>query len=61
MGQPVRILDLATDLIKLSGLKPGRDIESFFWGAKIAGAPNVQRFSSPLIEMSSRLRFWNSC
>jgi len=27
MGQPVRILDLATDLIKLSGLEPGRDIE----------------------------------
>jgi FlaA1/EpsC-like NDP-sugar epimerase len=27
MGEPVRILDLATDLIKLSGLEPGRDIK----------------------------------
>jgi FlaA1/EpsC-like NDP-sugar epimerase len=27
MGQPVRIMDLATDLIRLSGLEPGRDIE----------------------------------
>jgi FlaA1/EpsC-like NDP-sugar epimerase len=27
MGQPVRILDLATDLIKLSGLEPERDIK----------------------------------
>lgn len=27
MGEPVRILDLAAGLIKLSGLEPGRDIE----------------------------------
>ncbi|HSR29273.1 MAG TPA: nucleoside-diphosphate sugar epimerase/dehydratase, partial [Anaerolineae bacterium] len=27
MGKPVRILDLATDLIKLSGLQPERDIQ----------------------------------
>ena len=27
MGEPVRILDLATSLIRLAGLRPGRDIE----------------------------------
>lgn len=27
MGEPVRIMDLATDLIRLSGLEPGHDIE----------------------------------
>jgi FlaA1/EpsC-like NDP-sugar epimerase len=27
MGEPVRIFDLATDLIRLSGLEPGQDIE----------------------------------
>ncbi len=34
MGQPLRILDLATDLLKLSGLKPGRDIEIVFTGIR---------------------------
>jgi FlaA1/EpsC-like NDP-sugar epimerase len=34
MGQQVRILDLAEDLIRLSGLEPGRDIEIVFTGAK---------------------------
>ena len=32
MGQPVRILALAEDLIRLSGLEPGRDIEIVFSG-----------------------------
>lgn len=30
MGQQIRILDLAEDLIRLSGLEPGRDIEIVF-------------------------------
>jgi FlaA1/EpsC-like NDP-sugar epimerase len=34
MGQQVRILDLAEDLIRLSGLEPGRDIEIVFTGAR---------------------------
>jgi FlaA1/EpsC-like NDP-sugar epimerase len=34
MGQPVRILDLAEDLIRLSGLEPGKDIEIVFSGIR---------------------------
>jgi FlaA1/EpsC-like NDP-sugar epimerase len=34
MGQPVRILDLAIDLIKLSGLEPGRDIKIVYTAAR---------------------------
>jgi FlaA1/EpsC-like NDP-sugar epimerase len=34
MGKPVRILDLAEDLIKLSGLEPNKDIEFAFTGIR---------------------------
>jgi FlaA1/EpsC-like NDP-sugar epimerase len=34
MGQQVRILDLAEDLIRLSGLEPGKDIEIGFTGIR---------------------------
>lgn len=34
MGQPVRILDLAHDLIRLSGLEPEKDIEVRFTGVR---------------------------
>lgn len=34
MGKPVRILNLAEDLIRLSGLEPGEDIEIVFTGMK---------------------------
>jgi len=34
MGQPVRILDLAHDLIRLSGLEPDKDIEVRFTGVR---------------------------
>lgn len=34
MGEQVRILDLATDLIQLSGLEPGKDIEIVFTGIR---------------------------
>ncbi len=34
MGQQVRILDLAEDLIRLSGLEPGRDVEIVFTGIR---------------------------
>ncbi|MGI6740639.1 MAG: polysaccharide biosynthesis protein [Brevefilum sp.] len=34
MGQPVKILDLAEDLIRLSGLEPGKDIKIVFTGIR---------------------------
>jgi FlaA1/EpsC-like NDP-sugar epimerase len=34
MGEPVRIADLARDLIRLTGLEPGRDIEIRFTGLR---------------------------
>ncbi|MBC9785844.1 polysaccharide biosynthesis protein [Heliobacterium chlorum] len=34
MGTPVKILDLATELIQLSGLEPGKDIEIQFSGIR---------------------------
>jgi FlaA1/EpsC-like NDP-sugar epimerase len=34
MGEPVRIFDLALDLIRLSGLEPGADVEIHFTGAR---------------------------
>jgi FlaA1/EpsC-like NDP-sugar epimerase len=34
MGEQVRVLDLAEDLIRLSGLEPGKDIEVVFTGAR---------------------------
>ncbi len=34
MGEPVKIIDLATDMIKLSGLTPGKDIEVVFTGIR---------------------------
>ncbi|MBO6741258.1 MAG: polysaccharide biosynthesis protein, partial [Phycisphaerales bacterium] len=34
MGEPVKIVDLARDLIQLSGLVPGRDVEIEFSGVR---------------------------
>jgi FlaA1/EpsC-like NDP-sugar epimerase len=34
MGEPVRVVDLATDLIRLSGFEPGRDIKVVFTGRR---------------------------
>src|SRR5207237_8797691 len=34
MGQPVKIVDLAERMIRLSGLEPGRDIEIKFIGIR---------------------------
>ncbi len=34
MGDPIKIIDIANDLIKLSGKEPGRDIEIIFTGLR---------------------------
>jgi len=34
MGEPVRILDLAENLVRLSGLEPERDIKIVFTGLR---------------------------
>jgi len=34
MGQPVRIIDLANNMIELSGLKPGKDIKVVYTGLR---------------------------
>src|SRR5690606_8019959 len=34
MGEPVKIVDLAKDLIRLSGYEPGKDIEIVFTGVR---------------------------
>ena len=34
MGEQVRILELAEDLIRLSGLEPGKDVEVLFTGIR---------------------------
>jgi len=44
MDQPVRILDLANELILLSGLKPGRDIQIVFSGVRPGEKLNEELF-----------------
>ncbi len=49
MGEPVRIYDLATDLVALSGLTPGVDIE-----IKITGLRAGEKLSESLFENGAR-------
>ena len=46
MGEPVRILDLAKNMIKLSGYRPGEDIEIKFTGLR----PGEKMYEELLIE-----------
>ena len=49
MGEPIRIVDLATDLIQLSGLEPGKDIEIEFTGIR----PGEKLFEELAVEGES--------
>ena len=53
MGQPVRIVDLAERMIRLSGLQPGHDIEIAFTGMRPGERLNEMLFTSeePTIEI----------
>ncbi|MBK6777561.1 MAG: polysaccharide biosynthesis protein [Flavobacteriales bacterium] len=51
MGQPVRILDLAEKMIRLSGKEPGRDIEVVFTGLR----PGEKRFEELLATQENTL------
>lgn len=44
MGEPVKILDLARDMVRLSGLEPGRDIE-----IKMTGIRNGEKLFEELL------------
>ena len=46
MGEPIRILDLAEDLIRLSGLEPQRDIEISYTGIR-SGEKLVEELWDP--------------
>jgi O-antigen biosynthesis protein WbqV len=53
MGQPVKIVDLAERMIRLSGLEPGRDIEVVFTGMRPGERLNEILFASeePTVEI----------
>jgi O-antigen biosynthesis protein WbqV len=46
MGQPIKIVDLAERLIRLSGLEPGRDVEIVFTGIRPGERLNEILFAS---------------
>ncbi len=49
MGEPVRIVDLANDLIKLSGMRPGEDIKIVYTGKR----PGEKMFEELLTDEES--------
>ena len=68
MGTPVKIADMASDLIRLSGKEPGRDIEVIFTGLRpgeklyeelITGGEDVHRTSHEKIMTLKYNGRWN--
>src|SRR3984885_2600310 len=53
MGQPIKIVDLAERLIRLSGLEPGRDVDIVFTGIRPGERLNELLFASeePAVEI----------
>ncbi len=51
MGEPVRILDLAYDLVRLSGLEVGRDIDVVFTGVRPGEKLYEELFFGPEVTM----------
>src|SRR5450756_2298035 len=53
MGQPVKIVDLAERMIRLSGLQPGHDIDIVFTGMRLGERLNEILFASeePTVEI----------
>ena len=52
MGQPIRIVDLARDLIRLSGLEPGQDIDIIYTGLR----PGEKLFEEMFADVEAYVR-----